>query len=82
MAPVPPAPDWEYAFYLFLRIHAILPHGDNKITPNRIIAGHDAEVNNLHTFGCRVYALPLTRRDGKVTTDNIIKVTIFGTLLG
>jgi hypothetical protein len=24
---------WEYAFYFYLRIHAVLPHGESPITP-------------------------------------------------
>jgi hypothetical protein len=70
--------DWEYDFYFFLRIHAILPHGINKITPYRVITGRDAEVDRLRKFGSHIYALPLARRDGKAKTTNIIEGTLLG----
>jgi hypothetical protein len=40
--------------------------------------GYPADVSRLHTFGCRIYAIATTRRDAKLTTDNII----CGRLLG
>jgi hypothetical protein len=69
---------WEYAFYFYLRIHAILPHGDNITSPFEAIMGYPADVSRLRTFGCRVYSLATTLRDAKLTTDNII----CGRLLG
>jgi hypothetical protein len=69
---------WEYAFYFFLRIHAVLPHGKNTILPYQKATLRMPDLSRLRTFGCRIYALSTRRLQGKVTTDNII----CGKLLG
>jgi hypothetical protein len=73
-----PTKFWEYAFYFFLRIHDVLPHGKNTISPYKKATLCMLDLSRLHTFGCRIYALSTRRRQGKVTTDNII----CGKLLG
>jgi hypothetical protein len=69
---------WEYAFYFFLRIHDVLPHGNNTISPYQKATLSLPDLSRLRTFGCRIYALSTRRRQGKVTTDNVI----CGKLLG
>jgi hypothetical protein len=76
-ADIPPK-FWEYAFYFFLRIHAVLPHGKNTISPYQKTTLHMPDLSRLRTFGCRIYTLSTRRRQGKVTTNNII----CGKLLG
>jgi hypothetical protein len=48
---------WEYAFYFYLRVHTILPHGKNKLSPYHLVKGTPADVSNLRTFGCFMYAI-------------------------
>jgi hypothetical protein len=43
---------WEYAFYLYLRVHTVLPHGANTISHSQSVMGYPAEVDRLRTFGC------------------------------
>jgi hypothetical protein len=62
---------WEYAFYVYLRVHTVMPHGANTISPFHLVMGYPADVERLRTFGCVIYALATTRRDAKLTTENI-----------
>ena len=47
----------------------ILPHGDNSQTPYERFTGRKPDLSNLHIFGCRMYAIDPTKKDGKQTTD-------------
>jgi hypothetical protein len=69
---------WEYAFYFFIRVHNVLPHGKNDISPYHKATGHPADLSRLRTFGCRINALSTTPRDGKVSTENIIQGRLLG----
>jgi hypothetical protein len=69
---------WEYAFYFYLRVHTVLPHGKNKLSPYQLIKGTPADVSNLRTFGCLMYAISTKRRDAKLTTENIIRAKFLG----
>jgi hypothetical protein len=69
---------WEYAFYFFLRIHNVLPHGKNTISPYQMATVHPDDLSCLHIFGCRINALSTTPRGGKVSTDNIIQGRLLG----
>jgi hypothetical protein len=63
---------WEYDFYFYPRVHAVLPHGTNTIDPYHKVVGHPTDLPRMCAFGCRIYALsPTKRRDGKLTTENI-----------
>jgi hypothetical protein len=63
---------WEYAFYMYLRVHTVMPYGANTISPFQSVMGYPAEVDRLHTFGCLLYALATACREAKLTTDNSI----------
>jgi hypothetical protein len=64
---------WEYAFYFFLLIHTILPHGTNTESPY-----FKANLSHLRIFGCRIYALGTKKRVGKLTMDNIVRCCFLG----
>jgi hypothetical protein len=69
---------WEYAFYFFLRIHTLLPHGTNTESPYFKITNKQPDFSRLRIFGCRIYALSTKRRYGKLTTDNIARGRFLG----
>jgi hypothetical protein len=69
---------WEYAFYFYLRVHTVIPHGKNKLYPYHLVKGTPADVSNLRTFGCLMYAISTKRRDAKLTTENIIRAKFLG----
>jgi hypothetical protein len=48
---------WEYAFYFYLRIHAVFPHGENIISPYHKVVDHPVDLLLLRAFGCRMYTL-------------------------
>jgi hypothetical protein len=69
---------WEYAFYLFLKIHAIFPHGEKNIPPYQNITLFHPYLSRLRMFGCRMFALPTMRKNGKSTTINTIQGKVIG----
>jgi hypothetical protein len=69
---------WEYDFYFYLRVHTVLPHVNNKLSPYQLVMGFPADVTNLRTFGCLIYTISTRRRDAKLMTGKII----CGNLLG
>jgi hypothetical protein len=69
---------WEYAFYFFLRIHTVLPHGTNTESPYFKITSKQPDLSRLRIFGCRIYALSTKRRFGKLTTDIIARGRFLG----
>jgi hypothetical protein len=69
---------WEYAFYFFLRIHTVLPHGTNMESPYFKINNKQPDLSRLRIFGCQIYALSTKRRYGKITTDNIARGRFLG----
>jgi hypothetical protein len=54
------------------------PHGKDTISPYQKATLRLPDLSRLRTFRCRIYALSIRRRQGKVTTDNVI----CGKLLG
>jgi hypothetical protein len=62
---------WEYAFYFFLRIHTVLPHGKNTVSPYHLATPRPADLSRLRTFGCAIYALSTKKRVGKLTMENV-----------
>jgi hypothetical protein len=63
---------WEYMIYHFLRIHALLPHGQSRVSPYTKVTGKPADFSHLRAFGCRIYCLSsTTTRTGKSMTDNV-----------
>jgi hypothetical protein len=69
---------WEYDFCFYLRVRIVLPHGTNKLSPYDLVKGTPADVSNLRTFGCLVYAISTKRRDAKLTTENILRAKFLG----
>ena len=68
---------WPYAFYHFLRLYNVTPHGD-KASPYTIENGKNPNLSHLRVFGCRVYALPARpHRPDKLVSDGRV-----GTFLG
>jgi hypothetical protein len=73
-----PSKFWGYAFYLYLRVHTVLPHGKNTISPYQMVTGAPADVSNLRTCGCLVFAISTKRRDAKLSMDSIIRAKFLG----
>jgi hypothetical protein len=48
---------WPYAFYHFLHLYNVMPHGD-EASPFEIKTGKKPDLRHLHIFGCCVYAFP------------------------
>jgi hypothetical protein len=69
---------WEYAFYFFLRIHTVLPHGKNIVSPYHLVTHRPADLSRLRTFGCAIYALSTKKRVGKLTMENATKGIFLG----
>jgi hypothetical protein len=38
---------WEYAFYMYLRIHSVMPHGSNTISHFQLVMGYPADVTQF-----------------------------------
>jgi hypothetical protein len=70
---------WVYAFYHYLRLYNLIPHGDRPSSPY-IMCGNDElpDVSKLRTFGCRVYVRPPTKRKGNKSVDNTRKGIFLG----
>jgi hypothetical protein len=69
---------WEYTFYFFLRIHTVLPQGENTVPPYHLAAHRPADLSRLRTFGCAIYALSTKKRVGKLTMENVTKGIFLG----
>jgi hypothetical protein len=69
---------WEYAFYFFLRIHTILPHGTNTESPYFKATKKQPDLSCLRISGCWIYALGTKKRFGKLTMDNIVRGCFLG----
>jgi hypothetical protein len=69
---------WEYIFYFYLRVHTVLPHGKNKLSPYHLVKGAPADISNIRTFGCLMYAISTKRRDAKLTKEKIIRAKFLG----
>jgi hypothetical protein len=63
---------------LFLRIHDVLTHGKNMVSPYQTATLRVPDLSRFRTCGCRIYALSIHHHQGKVTMDN----NICGKLLG
>jgi hypothetical protein len=60
---------WPRAFYHFLRLYNVTPHGD-KASPCAIENGKNQNLGHLRVFGCRVCALPARpHRPDKLVPD-------------
>jgi hypothetical protein len=46
---------WEYDFYHFLYIQALLPHGQSRDSPYTKVTGKPADLSCLRAFGCGIY---------------------------
>jgi hypothetical protein len=69
---------WESAFYFFLRIHTVLPHGKNNVPPYHLATHRPADISRLRTFGCAIYALSTKKRVGKLAMENVTKGIFLG----
>jgi hypothetical protein len=56
---------WPYALKYHVFISNCLVHGDRKAAAITICTGRRPNLSLLRVFGCRIYALPSTDRDGK-----------------
>jgi hypothetical protein len=68
---------WNFAFYHFIRLYNLFPHGDCKVSPFEIINGRKPDVSRLRIFGCRVYIRPPGRRVSKLD-HHVIKGIFLG----
>jgi hypothetical protein len=50
----------------YVLIHNALPHGDRQESAYTICTGKRFNLSLLRVFGCRIYALPTTKRDVKL----------------
>ena len=46
---------WPFAFYNFIQIYNVIPHGKNMITPFEHITKKLPNLSHFKTFGCRCY---------------------------
>ena len=57
---------WPFALQHYVLIHNALPHGDRQESAYTICTGKRFNLSLLRVFGCRIYALPTTKRDVKL----------------
>ena len=57
---------WPYALLYHVLIHNCLPHGDRLESAITICTGKRVNISLLRIFGCRIYALPSSKRDAKL----------------
>jgi hypothetical protein len=69
---------WEYLFYFFIRIYAVLPHGNNTTYRHHKAVGRPTDLLRLHAFGCCTYALFAKCHDGKLTIESVAEGRLLG----
>jgi hypothetical protein len=57
---------WNFAFYHYLRLYNLVPHGDRAASPFEMIRGKQPDLSKLRIFGCNVYIRPPGRRASKL----------------
>ncbi len=53
---------WNFAFYMYIRIWNMLPHGPMKLVPYTVITGKRCDLSKVRIFGCPVVVLENGRR--------------------
>jgi hypothetical protein len=62
---------WNFAFYHYLRIYNLVPHGNRSTSPFEMIRGHKPDLSRLRVFGCDVFIRPPGRRPSKLDNHAI-----------
>jgi hypothetical protein len=57
---------WNFAFYHYLRLYNLIPHGDRSSSPYELTRGKKPDLSRLRVFGCDVYIRPPGRRPSKL----------------
>jgi Integrase core domain. len=57
---------WNLAFYHFVRLFNLFPHGSRSKSPYEMIRGCKPDLSLLRIFGCNVYIRPPGRRASKL----------------
>jgi hypothetical protein len=57
---------WNFAFYHFLRLYNLIPHGDRSASPFELVRGCKPDLSKLRIFGSNVYIRPPGRRASKI----------------
>jgi hypothetical protein len=57
---------WNFAFYHYIRLYNLVPHGDRQKSPFEMIRGYKPDISKLRIFGCDVYIRPPGRRPSKL----------------
>ncbi|KAI2496066.1 retrotransposon [Fragilaria crotonensis] len=60
---------WPYAFYHYLRLYNVVPHGDRPSNPYEMCGLPLPNLTKLRTFGCRVHVRPTTSRYGRLVPN-------------
>ena len=68
---------WPYAFYHYIRLYNVVPHGDRPSSPYEMCGAPLPNLARLRTFGCRMPVRPTTARYGRVVPNSRL-----GTFLG
>jgi hypothetical protein len=53
---------WTYAFYHYLKIYNLVPHGDDDVSPYEKCTGIRPDLSKMRTFGCLVTILDDNKR--------------------
>jgi hypothetical protein len=53
---------WTYAFYHYLKIYNLVPHGDDDVSPYEKCTGIKPDLSKMRTFGCLVTILDDNKR--------------------
>jgi Reverse transcriptase (RNA-dependent DNA polymerase) len=61
---------WPYAFYHFVRLYNVMPHGNRTSSPIMLCGGPQPDLSKLRTFGCRVHVRPTTARWGRLVQNS------------
>ena len=61
---------WPYAFYHYICLYNIIPHGSSILTPFEQVTGKRPNLSSLKTFGCRCYVRLPGRRPAKLDTHS------------
>jgi hypothetical protein len=69
---------WEYAFYFFLGVHTVLPHGTKIISSYHKATHKPTELSRLRMFGCTIYALAPKKCMAKLTMENVARGIFLG----
>jgi hypothetical protein len=57
---------WNFAFYHYLRLYNLVPHGNRSASPFELVKGRKPDISRLRVFGCDVFIRPPGRRPSKL----------------